>query len=122
MYFTVSSDAAAVEGEREVTNGDRGGGLLENRQGYKPSSTNGVDGINVGEQEAALRGVFVEGGYDETGLGGTGEGGDEGEGGARTRTGVDSSGDGFAGRLTVVSNDEMRNHRMALLEPVPFKR
>lgn len=25
-------------------------------------------------------------------------------------------------QVTVVTNDEMRNHRMALLEPVPFKR
>lgn len=25
-------------------------------------------------------------------------------------------------QLAVVTNDEMRNHRMALLEPVPFKR
>lgn len=29
---------------------------------------------------------------------------------------------GSTRRLTVVSNDEMRNHRMALLEPVPFMR
>ncbi|CAB1104969.1 unnamed protein product [Ectocarpus sp. CCAP 1310/34] len=121
MYFTVSSDAAAIEGEGEVTNGDGGGGLRENRQGYKPSNSNGVDGIYVGGQEATLRGSFA-GDDDETGLGGPGEGvGEEGER-VRTRTGVSSSGDGFAGRLTVVSNDEMRNHRMALLEPVPFKR
>ncbi|CAM9211126.1 unnamed protein product [Ectocarpus sp. 12 AP-2014] len=122
MYFTVSSDAAAIEGEGKVTNGDGGDGLRENRQGYKPSNSNGVDGIYVGGQEATLRGAFAGGSGDETGLGGTGEGVGEGGGRARTRTGVSSSGDGFAGRLTVVSNDEMRNHRMALLEPVPFKR
>lgn len=28
----------------------------------------------------------------------------------------------YGRQLTVVTNDEMRNHRMALLEPVPFKR
>ncbi|CAN0063616.1 unnamed protein product [Ectocarpus sp. 13 AM-2016] len=121
MYFTVSSDAAAIEGEVKVTNGDGGDGLRENRQGYKPSNSNGVDGIFVRGQEATLRGAFA-GGDDETGLGGTGEDGGQGGERARTRTGVGSLGDGFAGRLTVVSNDEMRNHRMALLEPVPFKR
>ncbi|CAM9179812.1 unnamed protein product [Ectocarpus sp. 8 AP-2014] len=122
MFFTVSSDATAIEGEEEVTNGDGGCGLRENRQGYKPSNSNGVDGIHVGGQEATLRGAFAGGDNDETRLGGTGEGvGLWGER-SKTRTGVSSSGDGFAGRLTVVSNDEMRNHRMALLEPVPFKR
>ncbi|CBN78378.1 conserved unknown protein [Ectocarpus siliculosus] len=122
MYFTVSSDATAIEGEEEVTNGDGGAGLRENRQGYKPSNSNGVDGIYVGRQEATPRGGFAGGDDDETRLGGTGEGVGQGGERARTRTGVSSSGDGLAGRLTVVSNDEMRNHRMALLEPVPFKR
>ncbi|CAM9752466.1 unnamed protein product [Ectocarpus sp. 4 AP-2014] len=122
MYFTVSSDAAVIEGEREVTNDDGGGGSRENRQGYKPSNSNGVDGIYVGEQEATLRGAFAGGDDDQTRLGGTREGVGQGGERVRTRTGVGISGDGFAGRLTVVSNDEMRNHRMALLEPVPFKR
>ena len=44
----------------------------------------------------------------------------DGGGGGEVDSG--SVGDSGAARLTVVSNDEMRNHRMALLEPVPFKR
>lgn len=64
--------------------------------------------------------------------------GDDGEGAAGGAVGGDgarghrdgrielgtqgSVGDEGGARLTVVSNDEMRNHRMALLEPVPFKR
>ncbi|CAM9861192.1 unnamed protein product [Ectocarpus fasciculatus] len=122
MYFTVSSDVAAIEGEGEVTNGDGGCEFRENRQGYKPSKINGGNGICVGGQEAALRGAVTGGGCDETELGGTGEGGGQAGDCARRRTDVNSSGNGFAGPLTVVSNDEMRNHRMALLEPVPFKR
>lgn len=47
---------------------------------------------------------------------------DGGGGGGGEEVGNGSVGDSGAARLTVVSNDEMRNHRMALLEPVPFKR
>lgn len=113
MYFTVSSDDAGAE---------------ENRAGDDSGANDEIitcDGraSDTGDRKSlgATLAVPMNKG-DGTGVGDGGRWGGPGGwgelGGARS---YESRGD-VPGRLTVVSNDEMRNHRMALLEPVPFKR
>lgn len=105
MYFTVSSDEGVREGdndEREVT------------------ASGGVDDVDSGERQGSTDGAQLDAAAGIAGqarIRGAGEKRDRGEG------------DGVAPKLagmnrlpTVVTNDEMRNHRMALLEPVPFHR
>lgn len=107
MYFTVSSDEGAGGGdggdEREVTvsagaNGLEGG---ERRQGgdgdaWRETTIGSADQVEL--NAAVERRDGRRGGGDAPKLAGT------------------------SPPLTVVTNDEMRNHRMALLEPVPFYR
>ena len=106
MYFTVSSDEGAGGGdggdEREVTvsagaNGLEGG----ERQGgdgdaWRETTIGSADQVEL--NAAVERRDGRRGGGDAPKLAGT------------------------SPPLTVVTNDEMRNHRMALLEPVPFYR
>lgn len=99
MYFTVSSDAGGGAEVGEAADGEEGDG----------------DGGGCG--------LFGGGapGRRTIGVGGGGSALGRGDG----RIEIDTHGcveDDGGARLTVVSNDEMRNHRMALLEPVPFKR
>ena len=105
MYFTVSSDegVGGEDGiEREVT------------------VSGGVNGLEGGERQGGDDNV-----WHETAVGSAHQAGISGAGERRDCR----RGDGDALRLaetsrllTVVTNDEMRNHRMALLEPVPFYR
>lgn len=102
MYFTVAEDG------RKPAHGDpvdiKTGVNIENTQ---------VDG-NTGSNSGFPQ---VEG------VGALGDGREgAGEGGVEAGVAGVGFGDSDCGRLAVVSNDEMRNHRMALLEPVPFKR
>eukprot|EP00904_Undaria_pinnatifida_P001689 jgi/Undpi1/11520/HiC_scaffold_30.g13817.m1 len=105
MYFTVSSDEGVREGdndEREVT------------------ASGGVNDVDSGERQGSTDGAQLDAAAGIAGqarIRGAGEKRDRGEG------------DGVAPKLagmnrlpTVVTNDEMRNHRMALLQPVPFHR
>lgn len=116
MYFTVSSDAAGGVGE-----GDE---AIEDGEGNGPH----VNGHGDGDGDSSA----TDDGHDRGGLiggaprgaAGNGNSGGAWEQGDRrvepdTRSSIDIDG---RARLTVISNDEMRNHRMALLEPVPFKR
>lgn len=116
MYFTVSEDTRktprggladriVTTSEKKENNGKQAAGDTTLRR-----SAAAGDGSSSGfpyvEAVAAL-GCGRKGGGD----GGVGEG----------VAGMDL-GDSDGGLVAVVSNDEMRNHRMALLEPVPFKR
>lgn len=151
MYFTVSSDpatAAAVGGSLEgagATAAQSGGGTSSSGgsglkgNGQHGHNSDGTDGAGDKGDPVGLRplagGVTVGAGDVDGGgrgdpslVGGGGvrgsSGGEGGHGDRTIETGCGHSvGDGGGpARLTVVSNDEMRNHRMALLEPVPFKR
>lgn len=142
MYFTVSSDDVAPVGGNVEGGGVTAGGVRENSSGAEDGNgqhghSNGAKGDGdkgdpVGRGLLAGGGAVGAGGVERVddgnprlagggGSRGSSGGGDDGD---RTEAGCHSSvGDGRgAVRLTVVSNDEMRNHRMALLEPVPFKR
>lgn len=141
MYFTVSSDASSVGYIEGASATAEGGGKYSSSSSSSSGAASGNDGHNgasgVGGRrggdlvgQGALSGGLV-GGADGNGdgdarLAGRGREGRGGSGGGdddRIETGCSSVADGGgAARLTVVSNDEMRNHRMALLEPVPFKR
>ncbi|CAM9237688.1 unnamed protein product, partial [Scytosiphon promiscuus] len=120
MYFTVSSDdrlAGAAGGGTAADDGQgRPAGEINGRR------RTGADGNRdrTGSGDQAPRGAV-----DEVYNGGVGVGEGLGVGlveDGGIDTGFANAGGGGAARLTVVSNDEMRNHRMALLEPVPFKR
>ncbi|CAM9954689.1 unnamed protein product, partial [Hapterophycus canaliculatus] len=113
MYFTVSSDGRPVEG-------GEGGAAPDNEQGRAATEIygRGRSGANGDRDREESGGQAPRGGV------GVGDGGGS-RGGENRRIGAGSASIGSGGRaarLTVVSNDEMRNHRMALLEPVPFKR
>eukprot|EP00752_Nemacystus_decipiens_P002820 g2631.t1 len=112
MYFTVSSDvasgAAAAEGDEAI----------EAVEGDGPCDSGRGDSSATDDDRGGVFGAAVGGA-----AGGGNDGGARGQGDARVGLGTHGSvgGEGEV-QLTVVSNDEMRNHRMALLEPVPFKR
>lgn len=106
MYFTVSSD--------EGVGGGRGG------NGREVTVSRDVHGLEGGERQGgddAARCETAAGSADQVRVGGAGERIDCRRGG-----GDASKLEGTSRLLTVVTNDEMRNHRMALLEPVPFHR
>lgn len=106
MYFTVSSDEGAGgddggdEGELTVSGGSNGleGGECQGGDGdaWRETTVGSADQEEV--NAAVERRDGRRGGADAPKLAGTNR------------------------LLTVVTNDEMRNHRMALLEPVPFYR
>lgn len=114
MYFTVAADSAV---EKHSANGDATVG----------NSPLGVDGIIVGgvtsgepcADDAGTSDEIAKVGGDVFGDGGR-RAGQEPKG--RAGQGDDGSERARAIRLSVVTNDEMRNHRMALLEGVAFKR
>lgn len=125
MYFTVSSDDQLAGGEGALgtaPDGEQGRAASE-INGQKRSVANG-DGGKVETEGQAPRGAVGEGVCAGEGRGRGSGGGESGRLGTDfDRVGGDGDGGGSgAARLTVISNDEMRNHRMALLEPVPFKR
>lgn len=106
MYFTVSSDEGAGGGE--------GGDETE------ITVSGGVNGLEGGECQGSDNNAWREtaaGSADKVGASAAGERRDCRRGGGDATKLA-----GTSRLLTVVTNDEMRNHRMALLEPVPFHR
>ena len=128
MYFTVSFDATSADVETQTSYPD-----------YNPSDKDSdSDGMNAGDvdlgrdsgglsrSDGAADGLGDSGGSWDAdpvfrrwggmdGCSRDGDGTQETSGDNEVLVNIDR-------RLMVVSNDEMRNHRMALLEPVPFKR
>lgn len=124
MYFTVASDSTVAP---NVINGN-----------MSVSDSTVGDDSTVGGSDSCITNAtpgvkFVASGVEDGRLAGSGGGG----GGCSGVRGMEQRPNGgiedcinmaastefaTATRLTVVSNDEMRNHRMALLEPVPFRR
>eukprot|EP00903_Cladosiphon_okamuranus_P019498 g17931.t1 len=117
MYFTVSPDAGDYAARE-------GGVAIEGEEGNVPHVNGHREGggDSGAKDDCGNRGGPI-GGAPRGGAGGGNSGGAWEKGDRRVEpdtcscTGIDGG-----ARLTVVSNDEMRNHRMALLEPVPFKR
>lgn len=116
MYFTVAADSAV---EKHSVNGHVTGG-------NGAPAVNGISARDVASDEACADDAGTSNGVGR--VGGKGDVfGDDGRRGGQEpngRAGQCNGGGqrGMATRLSVVTNDEMRNHRMALLESVAFKR
>lgn len=99
---------------------NRAVGCNGNNHGFRGEEGNAMV---VGDVvEMTVDAISKTGEDKERGRGREGSGYGLAEGTAMVDKSAEGSAAACATRLTVVTNDEMRNHRMALLEPVPFKR